>query len=92
MTELAGKTCTPCRGGVPPLERTEAERYLREAPGWALLDDGKGARTTYEPVEATAARVTVEIPASALGTGVRTLALTDAAGRDLAFYEMLVRR
>ena len=34
MTELAGKTCTPCRSGVPPLERAAAERYLREAPGW----------------------------------------------------------
>jgi 4a-hydroxytetrahydrobiopterin dehydratase len=39
MTELAGKTCTPCRGGEPPLDRAAAEGYLREAPGWALLDD-----------------------------------------------------
>ena len=29
MTEgLADKVCTPCRGGVPPLTREEAERYL----------------------------------------------------------------
>jgi 4a-hydroxytetrahydrobiopterin dehydratase len=41
MTDLAGKTCTPCRGGVPPLERAAAERYLEDAPGWALLDQGK---------------------------------------------------
>jgi 4a-hydroxytetrahydrobiopterin dehydratase len=41
MTELAGKTCTPCRGGEPPLDRVAADRYLREAPGWTLLDDGK---------------------------------------------------
>jgi 4a-hydroxytetrahydrobiopterin dehydratase len=40
MTELAGKTCVPCRGGVPPLPKAEAEGYLREAPGWALMDDG----------------------------------------------------
>ena len=38
-TPLAAKTCTPCRGGVPPLTREEAERYLAEAPGWALSDD-----------------------------------------------------
>ena len=38
MTELAGRTCTPCRGGVPPMERADAERYLQEAPGWSLQD------------------------------------------------------
>jgi hypothetical protein len=28
MTEtLAEKTCTPCRGGIPPLTREEAERF-----------------------------------------------------------------
>jgi 4a-hydroxytetrahydrobiopterin dehydratase len=41
MTDLAGKTCVPCRGGVPPMARSEAERYLQEAPGWALMDAGK---------------------------------------------------
>jgi 4a-hydroxytetrahydrobiopterin dehydratase len=41
MTDLLQKTCVPCRGGLPPLAGTEAERYLREAPGWALIDDGK---------------------------------------------------
>ena len=41
MADLAGKTCVPCRGGVPPLAGPEAERYLRQAPGWALMDDGK---------------------------------------------------
>jgi 4a-hydroxytetrahydrobiopterin dehydratase len=41
MTEaLTAKTCTPCRGGVPPLTSTEAKRYLAQAPGWSLLDDG----------------------------------------------------
>ncbi len=48
MTELAGKTCTPCRSGVPPLERAAAERYLREAPGWALLDDGKRIERKFQ--------------------------------------------
>jgi hypothetical protein len=28
MTEtLAEKTCTPCRGGIPPLTRDEAQRF-----------------------------------------------------------------
>lgn len=37
---LASKACTPCRGGIPPLTRAEAEGYLNEASGWALMDDG----------------------------------------------------
>jgi len=36
---LDAKTCTPCRGGVPPLGRSEAESLLAQAPGWTL-DDG----------------------------------------------------
>ena len=36
---LAEKTCTPCRGGVPPLTPEEAEGYRAQAPDWSLLDD-----------------------------------------------------
>jgi 4a-hydroxytetrahydrobiopterin dehydratase len=40
MTEaLTAKTCTPCRGGVPPLSAAEAKDYLVQAPAWSLLDD-----------------------------------------------------
>ena len=38
--DLLSKTCTPCRGGVPPLTAAEAENYLQQAPGWALVDEG----------------------------------------------------
>lgn len=38
-TTLAAKQCTPCRGGVPPLDREEAERLLAQTPGWELSDD-----------------------------------------------------
>jgi hypothetical protein len=31
---LAQKTCTPCRGGVPPLARDEALRFQAQAPDW----------------------------------------------------------
>ena len=48
MTELAGKTCTPCRGGEPPLNQAEAERYLQEAPGWALMDGGKRMERKFQ--------------------------------------------
>ena len=41
MTEmqLSERNCTPCRGGVPPLTREEAERYHAQAPDWELRDD-----------------------------------------------------
>ncbi len=35
---LAEKTCTPCRGGVPPLTPEEAEGYRAQAPDWTLMD------------------------------------------------------
>ncbi len=35
---LAEKTCTPCRGGVPPLTPDEAEGYRVQAPDWSLVD------------------------------------------------------
>src|SRR6266566_4667641 len=40
MTEaLASKTCTPCRGGIPPLTREQAELFLAQAPDWQLVEE-----------------------------------------------------
>ena len=40
MTEaLSSKTCTPCRGGVPPLTSEQAERFHAQAPDWQLLEE-----------------------------------------------------
>ena len=36
---LAEKTCTPCRGGVPPLTREEAQRLQIQVSNWELVDD-----------------------------------------------------
>ncbi|MEK0083118.1 4a-hydroxytetrahydrobiopterin dehydratase [Benzoatithermus flavus] len=48
MTDaLAEKTCTPCRGGIPPLERDEAARYLGQVPDWELVDDGRRIQRGY---------------------------------------------
>ena len=47
MTEtLLEKVCTPCRGGVPPLTREEAERYRGQVREWELLDDARRIRRT----------------------------------------------
>jgi 4a-hydroxytetrahydrobiopterin dehydratase len=45
--DLSSKTCTPCRGGIPPLTRAEAEGYLRQASGWALVDDGRRIERSF---------------------------------------------
>jgi 4a-hydroxytetrahydrobiopterin dehydratase len=40
MTEtLVSKTCTPCRGGIPPLTRDQAELFRAQAPDWQLLEE-----------------------------------------------------
>ena len=38
---LVNKTCTPCRGGVSPLTREQAELLNTQAPNWELVDDGR---------------------------------------------------
>lgn len=38
---LANKSCIPCRGGVPPMERSRADELLRELDdSWRLNADG----------------------------------------------------
>ena len=44
---LAAKSCTPCRGGIPPLTIEEAQVYLAQAPDWDLLDDSRKIQRTY---------------------------------------------
>ena len=39
MGTLEGKKCVPCRGGIPPLALCEAEKLLKEIPGWNLASD-----------------------------------------------------
>ena len=44
---LTERTCTPCRGGVPPLTSDEAQRLQAEVPGWELRDDAHGIERTF---------------------------------------------
>ena len=32
------KTCEPCRGDIPPLNRDEAGAYLGQVPAWTILE------------------------------------------------------
>ena len=47
VNELAAKTCTPCRGGIPPLEPEAARRFLADVPGWELLDGAHKIQRSY---------------------------------------------
>jgi 4a-hydroxytetrahydrobiopterin dehydratase len=38
---LAQKHCQSCEGGVPPITPHEAQKLLRDIPGWELLSSGK---------------------------------------------------
>lgn len=43
---LADQKCVPCRGGVPPMERSRAQELLRELnSGWLLNAEGHLERT-----------------------------------------------
>jgi len=44
---FVGKSCTPCKGGIPPLTRQEAERFNKEAPKWELRDKARQIERTF---------------------------------------------
>ncbi len=37
---LTDKHCTPCEGGVEPMDKQAALALLKDLPGWDLSDDG----------------------------------------------------
>jgi 4a-hydroxytetrahydrobiopterin dehydratase len=39
--ELDAKSCEPCRGGVAPLNRAQAELLLPQVSKWRLADDDR---------------------------------------------------
>jgi 4a-hydroxytetrahydrobiopterin dehydratase len=47
VSEFSKKTCTPCRGGIPPLERAEAAGLLQRTPGWLLEEDGRSIKRSF---------------------------------------------
>ncbi|MCB8874023.1 4a-hydroxytetrahydrobiopterin dehydratase [Acidisoma silvae] len=70
MSDLAKETCIPCRGGVPPLPRDEAETLLRQVPGWRLNAEATQiARDFTFPDFGTTLAFVVHIGATAEGAG-----------------------
>lgn len=39
MTDLAQKSCVPCRGGVSPLKGAELESLHRQVPAWQVVNE-----------------------------------------------------
>ncbi len=46
-TELTAKHCVPCEGGVPAVEKSQAEAYLERLPGWKLTHDAQRIRKDW---------------------------------------------
>ena len=83
---LAERSCTPCRGGMPPLTREEAAGYRAQAPDWELVDEGtriermyrfKNFREAFGFVERAAALAEAEghHPGISFGWGYATISL-----------------
>ncbi len=49
MTELAAKSCVPCRGGVLPLKGEELASFERQVPGWDVIDEHHVTKTFTFP-------------------------------------------
>ena len=49
MTELASKTCVPCRGGVPPLAGKELEALAKQVAQWKVVEGHHITRTFAFP-------------------------------------------
>jgi len=44
---LTAKSCTPCRGGVPPLTREEVSSHQRQTPEWSVNDEARRIERTF---------------------------------------------
>ena len=44
---LVAKTCTPCRGGIPPLTLQEAEHFHVHVPQWEVRDEARRIERTF---------------------------------------------
>jgi 4a-hydroxytetrahydrobiopterin dehydratase len=49
MSELAAKTCVPCRGGVAPLKGEELSTLQKQVDGWNIIEEHHIAKTFKFP-------------------------------------------
>ena len=65
MSDLASKTCVPCRGGVPPLTGASLEALHRQLPDWTVVNEHHLERTFTFPDFAQALAFTNKVGALA---------------------------
>jgi len=49
MSDLATKTCVPCRGGVPPLKGEELAALEKQVDGWKVIEEHHITKTFTFP-------------------------------------------
>jgi 4a-hydroxytetrahydrobiopterin dehydratase len=49
MSDLAAKTCVPCKGGVPPLAGKDLEALEEQVPQWKVMNGHHIMRTFTFP-------------------------------------------
>jgi 4a-hydroxytetrahydrobiopterin dehydratase len=69
MTDLAAKSCVPCRGGVPPLKGKELEKLEAELPTWQVVNEHHLEKTFSFPDFKTALEFTNRVGAIAEAEG-----------------------
>jgi len=54
MSELAMRSCVPCKGGVPPLKDEEIKPLISQLEGWSVVDEHHLTKTYKFPDFVTA--------------------------------------
>ena len=49
MSELTQRSCTPCRGGVPPLSGEPLRTFREKLPFWKVIDEHHLAKSFLFP-------------------------------------------
>ena len=47
MANLASRECVPCRGGVPPMQGDEIEKFIKQLDDWEVVEEHH-LRKVYE--------------------------------------------
>jgi 4a-hydroxytetrahydrobiopterin dehydratase len=48
-TDLASKTCVPCKGDIPPIKGADLERMMKAVPQWKVVNEHHLVRTFTFP-------------------------------------------
>jgi 4a-hydroxytetrahydrobiopterin dehydratase len=65
MSDLASKTCVPCKGGVPPLAGAELNALAKQVPQWKVVNGHHIVRSFGFPDFAKALEFVVKVGAVA---------------------------